>query len=429
MNRTRDDLAAVRVGQHIYAIGGNCHEGTPGCDHFFTGSNTVEKAEINLNGSLSAWQNETSTICERIGSSAVSIGNFIYALGGLNIGSVCPTFTPGTVERAEVQPGGSLGAWELVNHMATLRYSQAAVVANGYAYAIGGIQQFESGPDEYLKNVERAKINPDNSLGNWEILPSEMNLVRLSPSAVVSGNYIYVLGGSIDPDPQLQLSVERAQINPDGSLGSWEVMSSMITNRLAFAAVENNNILYALGGTNQNGSQNTTEKAVVETPQPKLTNLSPAQIWIGLKNSDDVGVKFDLLAEAYKDSTLISSGQINSVSGGSSGFNNANLQTIPFNPFSPVDFPSGSALSVKVYVRNACTSSGHNSGFARLWYNDNTANSRFGATIDASSNTYYLLNNLILSSSVGTGPKKTIDVQSGTKCSPFKPFGIWTITP
>ncbi|HSW88862.1 MAG TPA: hypothetical protein VLG12_06895 [Candidatus Saccharimonadales bacterium] len=163
-------------------------------------------------------------------------------------------------------------------------------------------------------------------------------------------------------------------------------------------------------------------------PTHQLTSLSPAKIWIGLKNSDDVGVKFDVKAEVYKDSTLVTSGETDSVLAGSSGFNNAKLDTISFNSFSPLDFPSGSQLKMAIYVRNACTGSGHNSGTARLWYNDSQANSQFGATIGNTTTNYFLGDALTLLTSAGTGPKKTIDIQSGAKCSAFKPFGTWSIT-
>jgi len=160
----------------------------------------------------------------------------------------------------------------------------------------------------------------------------------------------------------------------------------------------------------------------------QITSLSPAKVWIGLKNSDDVGLKFDLKAEVYKDDILVSYGELNSFPGGSSGFNNAHLATIPFNSFSPVDFPSGSQLKLVVYVRNACTGSRHNSGTARLWYNDSQANSQFDVTIGTTDNAYFLLDNFLL----GTGPgstKKTIDIAAGTRCSALKPFGTWIVTP
>ncbi len=174
---------------------------------------------------------------------------------------------------------------------------------------------------------------------------------------------------------------------------------------------------------------NPTDVALKPAATRQLTALSPAKVWVGLKNSDDVGIKFDLLAEAYRDGTLVGSGQVNSVPAGSSGFNNAKLDTIAFSSFSPVDFPQGATLSVKLYVRNACSGSGHNSGIARLWFNDSAADSHFDATIGGSANDWFLRDGFLLATTPGPGPKKTIDLQAGAKCSAFKLFGTWTTTP
>ena len=85
-----------------------------------------------------------------------------------------------------------------------------------------------------------------------------------------------------------------------------------------------------------------------------------------------------------------------------------------------------STLTIKLYVRNACTSSGYNSGAARLWRNDSAANSQFDATIASTDANYYLVSSAALSTSVGTGLKQTVDVAAGAKCSAFKLFGTWT---
>lgn len=176
-------------------------------------------------------------------------------------------------------------------------------------------------------------------------------------------------------------------------------------------------------------TETSTATPTSTTTPVQLTALNPAKIWVGLKNSDDVGIRFDFLAEAYKDGILIGSGQLNSAPGGSSGFNNAKLNTIPLNLFAPVSWSSGSSLSIKLYVRNTCSGNTHNSGTARLWYNDNMANSQFGATIENVLSNYFMLNGSALNSAPGLGPKKTIDISAGSPCSSFKLFGTWSITP
>ena len=167
---------------------------------------------------------------------------------------------------------------------------------------------------------------------------------------------------------------------------------------------------------------------VIAQPGFPLTSLGPANVWVGLKNSDDVGIRFDLRAEVYRNSTqLVGSGEVASVPGGSSGFNNAHQDTIPLTPAGGATFLSGDTVSIKLFVRNACTGSGKNSGSARLWFNDSAANSRFDATI-GTPRTYFLRDAFALATTPGPGPKKTIDVAAGAKCSPYKTFGTWTTT-
>jgi hypothetical protein len=174
-----------------------------------------------------------------------------------------------------------------------------------------------------------------------------------------------------------------------------------------------------------------TPTAIPPTPTPiptQLTALAPANVWVGLKNSDDVGIHFDLRAEVYVNGTQVTSGEVHGVAGGSSGFNNARLDSIPFDAFAPVTFAPGSTLSLKLYVRNACTGPTHNAGTAKLWFNDSAANSNVGATVGGTSSTYYPVNGSLLSITTGVGPKNTIDVAAGAPCSAYKLIGTWAIT-
>jgi hypothetical protein len=167
----------------------------------------------------------------------------------------------------------------------------------------------------------------------------------------------------------------------------------------------------------------------VTVTRTQLTALSPANVWVGLKNSDDVGTKFDLLVEVFKNETLIGSGQLNGVNGGSSGFNNAILNTIDLGLPAPVDVCPGDILKIKLSVRIAANS-GHRSGTARLWFNDAAANSSFGVTIGGLTNDHFLLDGFTLGTVAGGGPKKTIDVfvDRAVGGNPFNPFGTWSKT-
>jgi hypothetical protein len=174
--------------------------------------------------------------------------------------------------------------------------------------------------------------------------------------------------------------------------------------------------------------------AVFQSSARQLTALGPASVWVGLKNSDDVGIKFDLLAEVLKNGTVVGSGQVNGVPGGSSGFNNAILRTIALALPSSVGFGSSDTLGFRLSVRSAVNVTGHPRGTARLWFNDSAANSRFRATISGSANDYYLTGTTspatfaLSKNAPGTGPKRTVDVLVDRNAggNPFKPFGTWT---
>jgi hypothetical protein len=160
-----------------------------------------------------------------------------------------------------------------------------------------------------------------------------------------------------------------------------------------------------------------------------ISAVGPAQFWVGLKNSDDVGTKFDLLAEVFKNGALVGSGQLNDVLGGSSGFNNAKLDPISLALSGTPVFSPGDTIGIRLSVRVA-TSSGHRSGTARLWFNDTAANSRFTANFGGIVSPYFLLSGSNLGTAAGAGPKNTIDVlvDRAVGGNPFKAFGTWSLT-
>ena len=151
-----------------------------------------------------------------------------------------------------------------------------------------------------------------------------------------------------------------------------------------------------------------------------------ASAWIGLKNSDDVGTKFDLLTEIRRNGMLVASGQLNGVNGGSSGFNNAVERSITtVLVATPAPLP-GDSLSVTISARIAEGVSGHTSGTARLWYGDASADSRISTLVGSGSQSFYLSTGDSLSTTPGTGPRRSVDrfvKKSGG--NPFVPFGTW----
>jgi hypothetical protein len=172
-------------------------------------------------------------------------------------------------------------------------------------------------------------------------------------------------------------------------------------------------------------------------PIEELTALSPATLWVGLKNSDAVGLRLDLQAEVFLNETKVGEGVLNNVASGSSGFNNAKLHEIPLTLFAPVEVSADAELEITLSVRRTCSGGGHNWGTPRLWYNGQPidsgptrdAGTRFGATIADTTSAFFLRDGFALSTTAGTA-KKFVDVpvDNKTPCPnrPFTPFGTWS---
>ena len=94
-----------------------------------------------------------------------------------------------------------------------------------------------------------------------------------------------------------------------------------------------------------------------------LTAVGSANVWVGLKTSDDNGLRVDLRAEVLVNNVVAATGNLNNVNAGGSGFDQALLQTVALSLTSgSVDVPAGAQLSVRVAVRRTCSSNGRNSG-------------------------------------------------------------------
>lgn len=263
----------------------------------------------------------------------------------------------------------------------------------------------------------------DNGSGDW-LTPAygESDGFVLQLNSTLTPTWTRVIGGSsFDGAGGVAVDASGA-VYVAGSLGFGDDVNAYVAKLTPPSA-----------GTPTPTATATATALPTTTPTPTpggslLTNLGPAQVWIGLKNSDDVGIKFDLSAEAYRNGAeLVGSGELTSVAGGSSGFNTAHLRSIPLTFMNGISFLPNDTLSLKVLVRNACSGSGKNSGTARLWFGDNSANSRLDAAIGSPAS-YYLVDDFGLTTLPGTGPRTKIDQAAGAKCSPYKSFGVWHYT-
>jgi probable HAF family extracellular repeat protein len=80
----------------------------------------------------------------------------------------------------------------------------------------------------------------------------------------------------------------------------------------------------------------------------QLTALSPAHLWIGLKNCDDHGTQFDLRVEVLHNGTPVASGLKRCITGVTRNPSVATKAIVGFDPFEAVTLNSGDTLALKV---------------------------------------------------------------------------------
>lgn len=171
--------------------------------------------------------------------------------------------------------------------------------------------------------------------------------------------------------------------------------------------------------------------------------LSPAKMWVGLKNSAAVGLRFDVKVDVFDDGGLLATGFLDNQSAGSRGFDNALLKTIELVSGDSSGYPyDQGTLSVTISVRKSCSERGHNSGAVRFWYNGQPtdagptrdAGSRIDARLDSrlSSGDYFLRENSILDLTAGsTRLAADAFLNSRFACPgrPYQELGTWGLLP
>jgi subtilisin family serine protease len=186
------------------------------------------------------------------------------------------------------------------------------------------------------------------------------------------------------------------------------------------------------------------------TTEGDLTELSDAHLWIGLKNSDDIGTRFDVKVELLKNDAVVASGLTRCISGVTRNPSLAKEAIVPFDDFDPEPVETGDVLALRVSTRigtnpDDTKCSGHSNAVGlRLYYDSTSRPSRFDWTIspDSSENQYLHSNG----TACGSGPSSGVTTRSldGTaptatsaKCkdsgavsfaggNPFAVIGVWS---
>jgi len=278
----------ITVGDRLYLLGGVSSGGVS--------TNQILSAQIDQNGDVGTFLPVAgiSLAVPRHFGWATRVGNYVYVIGGF-VGSK-ESGSTGTVERATINPDGTLGPFAVVPGvtLVTPRGGFAFINTGTFLTVTGG---HNGNVASTLSSTERAVVKPDGSIETFQSVATPMTSRRWSMPGVRIDNYFYVLGGE-GPNQIGTVSslntIERATIGSDGSLGAFSLVSATLSqarNRSGYAVLADK--LYLFGGFTGTGFLTTVERGTI-SPTGELSGFGPDQVSTlaqGLENGVTIQVR------------------------------------------------------------------------------------------------------------------------------------------
>lgn len=200
----------VGAGNLIYVTGG--------ADGAVVPRTTVAYSQIDATGGLSAYTSATALPSARAFHGAAvatpfnalidtAVAGYLYVVGGISTAGVATS----TVYRAAVNKDRSVGIWTDVGPLPVPLHSMGVAIFRSYLFVAGGATEGNAA----TAGVYRAQILPGGSLGAWEAQSSLPYPRAYAPTAQFAG-VLYVLGGdsaTAAPGSNAETATRVAQIH------------------------------------------------------------------------------------------------------------------------------------------------------------------------------------------------------------------------
>lgn len=263
------NAGVVVAGGYIYVIGGNNGTTNVSTVYWAQFDTTLASTDPNYRD-IGTWQTSTgyNLANARIGLSAVAYNGYLFAIGGQ--GADCAsgatagsTNVCSTVYTSKLGANGEPNTWVQQGNLATERRYAGVAAYENRMYLYGG----QSGASGFIGSVatsEYANINPNGTLGTWTTTGagSQLSAARYGLSGNAYNGYIYAVGGRTAAGAVT--TVEYAKITSTG-LNSWQTTNGFTTGRLtlggAIATILNGYIYVSGGCTTTDVNNNCTANA------------------------------------------------------------------------------------------------------------------------------------------------------------------------
>jgi len=201
----------------LFVLGGIDDAGAP--------TTSVLSAELDSLGNVASAVGATPLPVPLRSAGAVVFRSHIYVAGGATTGDA----PVASVYRAAIDTLGALGEWVELESLPSARAAHGFQTFGGVLYAIGG-DGGAVAPDDgttsqqgRLDQIAYAKVNLRNGdlLGSWTVNGASLGKVRSKHSALAAGGNMFVSAGLYAAAQQGSSENTYAQINADGTVGSF----------------------------------------------------------------------------------------------------------------------------------------------------------------------------------------------------------------
>jgi len=255
----REGHGTVIANGYIYVVGG--------LGSTALGSVTlsdVQYAPIDSAGNVGTWVTGAPLQNGRHAHATVVYGNYVYVVGGRSGSTILAS-----TEYSQINDStGELGAWTSTTDLPVATERHAAVAYNNTIYVLGGFTGTRTSV------VRRGFIGFFGNITSWGSA-TNLTSARDDAAATVLNNRLYILGGDIGS--ARLTTVQYADIDNDGGLGSWTATTSMPVERSNLRVVTWNGYIYFAGGGTGGGiSSSNTVYFAYANPNGSMSSWTQA---------------------------------------------------------------------------------------------------------------------------------------------------------